>query len=200
MATTIYPKNIFDRKKMFMDKKFGLFKSLVLRRMQYELFEKQKRKRVHNVIICGDGIHFSCHQDAIILYEYYYRTLDIWNRISIIVHNIRRDFRYIIKFNPKLFDKYLSIFGLCCPYVIDGNMCLKSVNQSKFLQNGSWEEICKYNKIYGNRIELNCCLCPFHKKDEIKRKSIITDSLYNFPVELCNIIFQYSLPYSFKLS
>ena len=197
MTTTIYPKNIFDRKKMFMDKKFGLFKSLVLRTMQYQLFEKQKRFYI--IIICCNGIHFSCRQDAINLYEYYYRTLDIWNRISIILHNIRRDFRYIINSDPKPFDKFLPIFGLCCPYVIDGNTCLKSVNQSKFLQNGSWEEICKYNKIYGNRIELNCSLCPLHKKDEIKRKSIIKDSLYNFPVELCNIIFQYSLPYSFKL-
>ena len=134
MTTTIYPKNISDRKKMFMDKKFGLFKSLVLRAMQYKLFEKQKRKRFHNG---GYGIHFSCLQDAIILYEYYYRTQDIWHRISIILHNIRRDYTKIIHSNPKLFDKYLSIFGLCCPYVIDGNMCLKFVNQSKFLQNGS---------------------------------------------------------------
>ena len=199
MPITIYPKNISDRKKMFMDKKFGLFKSLVLRAMQYKLFEKQKRKLFHKVIICSNRIHISCREDAINLYEYYYRTQDIWHRISIILHNIRRDFRKIIHSNPKPFDKYLPIFGLCCPYVIDGNTCLKSINQSKFLQNGSWEEICKYNKIYGNRIELNRSLCPLHKKDEIKRKSIIKDSLYNFPVELCNIIIKYSLPYSFKL-
>ena len=190
MATTIYPKNIFDRKKMFMDKKFGLFKSLVLRRMQYKLFYKQRDKLfVRNILSLG-GIQ---------LYEYYYTTQDIWNRIYLIVYLIKRDYRKTIQSDPSI-GKYLPVFGVCCPYVkIDGDMCLASVNQSKFLQNGSWEEICKYNKIYGNRIELNCSLCPLHKKDEIKRKSIIKDSLYNFPVELCNIIFQYSLPYSFKL-
>ena len=61
--SAIYPTNIFDRKKMFMDKKFGLFKSLVLRRMQYKLFYKQRDKLfVRNILSLG-GIQ---------LYEYYY--------------------------------------------------------------------------------------------------------------------------------
>ena len=189
MTTTIYPKNISDRKKMFMDKKFGLFKSLVLRAMQYKLFLKQKNKLFHLAITCWNWIN---------LYKYYYTTQDIWNRIYLVVYLIKRDIRNSIIGDPNV-AKYLPIFGLCCPYVKDCNTCLEYVNRSKFLHNNSYEEISKFFKIHNNRIELNCSLCPLHKKDEIKRKSIIKDSLYNFPVELCNIIFKYSLPYSFKL-
>ena len=160
-------KNILLKNKL-MEKKFGLFKSIVYRTMQYRSFVKflnyiDQSKTLFN------GITHIIHMYNILLLEYIETTTDIWfptrSACRVKVFDIYGYEKTYDKDSP--YAKYLVNFGFVCPYPkSDDIICGKK-----------------------------CSLCSEHKKCVMNLKKSICDSLPKLLPELSNIVFEYALPY-----
>lgn len=166
MISTILQKNMV-LKRNFMNKRFGLFKSLVYRNMQYNSF----------INVCNYLLTLHINADSVEkrlqickdIYEYLLRTTDIWtnNKMERFVNVIKqKTFQFAEEF--QIFEEYLIKFGWVCPYK---------------KRNG---EICK---------KKNNGLCKNHKACAERLKNRIIKELPKLPTDLCNIVYMYALPY-----
>jgi hypothetical protein len=181
--------HMISKKKIFMDKIFGHFKSLVLRKMQSKLF-------LNTVDEYKKNIYFLEKQPEVDLFEYYYKTRDIWSRDRNFIYYMRSRLDGLVK-TDNSFVKYHMTFGFSCPYLkVDGTTCSKLLNINTYLYCN--KNCKKYNTICEHKITepIGWSLCEQHKEDEETRKQIVINNLSEFPKELCNIIIGYSEPYN----
>ena len=159
------------KKQKFMKDRFPLLKGLVYRVIQNCSFTAKVKFFISAV---EEARHISKAEAVLVtkdLYTYLYNTRDIWvskDRFSTVV---KLKMIELTKQEPA-FKTYLLQFGYICPY--------PKRNQ----------EICGK--------EVNGTLCKTHSKCQDRLHSRISLSLPCLLTDLCNIIFQYSLPYSRK--
>ena len=173
MNTNIMTENLYLKKK-FMTHRFGKFKGAVLRLIQYNYFTKKSKELINNNIVLTENK--SDNQQKIesvkIMYTYLYTTKDIWSYHKPLKIKIREQLIDFTKSEPNIFKQYLIAFGYICPYLENNELCGKRVNGY---------------------------LCPKHRRRETNRNICINKSLKCLPDELCNIIIEYSIDYSWKL-
>ena len=160
-STHYYKKNIF------LKKRFGLFKSIVYRKIQTKSFTRSIKCYL-DLIFTYTGTKKNNKLKK--LFEYLYRTKDIWGyltKFSITVKDKLFDF---YKYDPNLSRPYLLLFECLCPYVKrNGQLCLNK---------------CKNGNIL--------CLTHINCKDRLKSSIFSNLSMSS---DICNIIFKYSLCY-----
>ena len=155
------------KKNIYMKKRFGIFKSIVYRRMQMFYFVKhsmrlckknQKSKGCYNKLIT-----------CIELFEYFLRTRDIWS-ISYLSNNIRDKIFYIFYQKPLELQDIITRLGYICPYSkLDGKICGRKVNGG---------------------------LCSLHNRCKYRLKTRLFSHLpKQFPTEIVKIVLVYALPY-----
>ena len=180
MAALLQPTNIHQqtlnnylkeknlKKRKFMNNRFPKLKAVVYRHIQILSFIKKV------------NMFFSDLEQAtgnkplkiIILtnvFTYLYCTTDIWGPMYEFSTAVKKKVLEFALEEPS-FTTHLLQFGYICPY--------PKRNQ----------EICGK--------EVNGTLCKTHSKCQYRLRSRISLSLPSLPTDLCNIIFQYSLPYS----
>ena len=152
-------------KNNYLNNKYGIFKSIVLRKIQYDLFLKTTKKYLNLF-----DKTFTKQERILVAYKlfnYLLETKDIWTLIN-------TEFYFTVKkklielYNDyKILKEYLILFELCCTYKKrNGTMCGKIVDGS---------------------------LCKIHTKCKKNLNTRISISLPNFPINLCEIILNYSV-------
>ena len=163
MAADHIKKNMLIKSK-YMTKRFGLFKSIVYRYMQYKYWCQKVSILFFDMEMIGDKLNL---QMVIKLFEYLYTTRDIW------ISN-----KLFEKFEKLLYKKtrqyyslfpFLIRFGCLCPYIqenriVCGEMCL---------------------------IE-GFCNRHFQRINIIKNR--LKENLLTLPTDIHNIIIVYALP------
>ena len=103
-----------ERKKKFMDARFGKMKSFVLRRRQLT----SMRKKIDDFV--NDNIHSNNILQQVLnmcnVFDYMYSVRDIWQgseQVKAVVKKKLTDFGT----SHPLFNKYMISFGFACPYV-----------------------------------------------------------------------------------
>ena len=156
------------KKQQFMKDKFSLLKGIVYRYIQYCSFEKNIR-RIMDTIYQTIGNRPAKINLFRNLFTYLYSTTDIWTPIGTFPTTIEKKLIQLNKEEP-IFNIYQIRFGYICPYPKRNNeICCKQVKGT---------------------------LCKRHSNCEKRRHSRISQSLSFLPTDLCNIVFLYSLPYS----
>jgi hypothetical protein len=152
---------------MILKKHLGLFKSIVKKHQQLNSFLNYSKKQIAEInSVIYEPIKIKKIKDVI---EYFYNTRDIWAGNELISDCFKHK---IIKFSQEkpIFKEYLSIFGYNCPHPkSDGSIC--------------------YEHVLNNR------LCYDHKKLLPQINSEILSSLPEFPKDICDIVFKYTMPY-----
>jgi hypothetical protein len=166
MASDTINKNMI-LKSMILKKHLGLFKSIVKKHQQLNSFLNYSKKQIAEInSVIYEPIKIKKIKDVI---EYFYNTRDIWAGNELISDCFKHK---IIKFSQEkpIFKEYLSIFGYNCPHPkSDGSIC--------------------YEHVLNNR------LCYDHKKLLPQINSEILSSLPEFPKDICDIVFKYTMPY-----
>jgi hypothetical protein len=166
MASDTINKNMI-LKSMILKKHLGLFKSIVKKHQQLNSFLNYSKKQIAEInSVIYEPIKIKKIKDVI---EYFYNTRDIWAGNELISDCFKHK---IIKFSQEkpIFKEYLSIFGYNCPHPkSDGSIC--------------------YEHVLNNR------LCYDHKKLLPQINSEILTSLPEFPKDICDIVFKYTMPY-----
>lgn len=152
------------KKNILLTKRFGLFKSFIIRCHQRYIFIKNTRIKIIEIN------NTSSAREKItkikILLNYLYNTLDIWVENNILRDAFKSKTIEFASLKPLLFNKYLLIFGYNCPYTKnDGNICYENILSNKF--------------------------CDCHKKMISDINSEILLSLSDFPKDICNIVFKF---------
>ena len=161
----------FYIKKQYMIEHYGSFKSAVLRFIQFTHFIKITSQIINShYLLTGDRMNKI--ESAKKMYDYLYSTRDIWTCNTRFKKKVREKLFDFTKDEPNIFKKYMILFGYICPYIEKNNICGK--------------------KVYGR-------ICHKHKKEEKLRKKDINNTLNTLPDEICNIIFEYSIDYSWNL-
>ena len=153
-------------------KRFGLFKSLVIKKKQYNLFQKTQEKYMSefkNLYKKEDRLaHFQK------MFNYLYSVRDIWKHIKKFSHTFKTKLFEFAFQEPKFFKKYLVSFEYICPYQKRGGnkVCSKKVNGD---------------------------LCSKHKNSRARLFFILSSlEILPLPDDISNIVFRYALPYSLK--
>ena len=166
MASDTINKNMI-LKSMILKKHLGLFKSIVKKYQQLNSFLNYSKKQIAEInSVIYEPIKIKKIKDVI---EYFYNTRDIWAGNELISDCFKHK---IIKFSQEkpIFKEYLSIFGYNCPHPkSDGSIC--------------------YEHVLNNR------LCYDHKKLLPQINSEILSSLPEFPKDICDIVFKYTMSY-----
>ena len=159
-------------KNNYLKNKHGMFKSLVLRKMQYKLFIKtvQKYLELYNILYetnveRNEKLELLCK-----MFNYLFETKDIWTN-TVFYFTVKSKLLELYneeKLNDtKLFYQYLVSFELVCTYKKrNRQMCGKMVDGS---------------------------LCKVHTKCKINLNNRINQSIDSLPINLCEIILNYSV-------
>ena len=161
--------DLHDRKRKFMDKRFGKLKGFVLRRKQVLLMRQYVEEYVDATAHARDSetkVSIMCD-----LYDYLYRVRDTWQCSASVRLIIKKKLVEFSDSRPLEFNKYMIALGLSCPYIKRNN------------------EICNKKTF----------LCKTHQKCEERLLERIDNSLLLFPSAVCNIVARYALPYTRKL-
>ena len=161
----------FYIKKKYMIERYGSFKSAVLRFIQFTYFIKITNQIInsHYLLIID---RMNKIESVKKMYDYLYSTRDIWTCNIQFKKKVREKLFDFTKDEPTIFKKYMILFGYICPYIEKNNICGK--------------------KVYGR-------ICLKHKKEEKNKNININTTLDIFPIEICNIISEYSVNYSWNL-
>ena len=154
-------------KTMLLNKRFGLFKSAVIRNRQLiSLCSSSKKKVIEiNSLRSDDKI-----QKIKILLDYLYDNKDIWSGNKILYDSFEQKTISISSMMPTVFNEYLLLFGYNCPYPkSDGSICFEHVSSDR--------------------------LCECHKEIVPIVKSEILSSLTTFPKDICDIVFKFAMCY-----
>ena len=160
MTSVILKKNML--KKKIMDKRFGLFKSIVYRRMQLSSFSTD----VKSFLTAIEIAHGRTERErlCVILFEYLYKTTDIWISYSAFKEVVKSK-AVELSADYHVFAEYLAKFGFVCQYPKrDGVICGKTCEG----------------------------LCKVHQKCEGRLKNRILYSLQGLSPDLSNIVFEYA--------
>jgi hypothetical protein len=154
-------------KTMLLNKRFGLFKSIVKKYQQLTSFLNYSKKQIAELnSVSYTPIKIKKIKDVI---EYFYNTRDIWAGNELIFDCFKHK---IINFSQEkdIFKQYLSLFGFNCPHPkSDGSIC--------------------YEHVLNNR------LCYDHIKLLPQINSEILSSLPTFPKDICDIVLKYTACY-----
>ena len=156
--------SIVLKKNIYMKKRFGVFKSIVYRKIKLCSFKKYV-----NILTSNEKITTNNKQDLILcvkkLFDYLSRTKDIWWCLEKFSNTVKEK-SYKLYEEP-MFKEYLLNFGYICPYtLICGQECGR--------------------RLYSGRI-----MCPLHTYKTNKLKVIISENIKIIHKDLQNIIFKY---------
>ena len=166
MVTDTIKKNM-HLKTMLLNKRFGLFKSAVIRNRQLiSLCSSSKKKVIEiNSLRSDDKI-----PKIKILLNYLYYNRDIWCGNKILYDCFKTKAIEFASSKPNVFNEYLLLFGYNCPYPkSDGSICFEHVSSDR--------------------------LCDCHKNLLPRVKSEILSSLTTFPKDICDIVFKFTMCY-----
>ena len=168
MVSDALNKNMLLKTKL-LKKRFGLFKSAVIRNRQLLSFCSSSKKKVIEINYCTSKKKKIQKIKIILNYLYYNR--DIWCGNKILYDCFKRKAIEFASSKPIVFNKYLLLFGYNCPYPkSDGSICLEHVSSDDRL-------------------------CECHKEIVPIVKSEILSSLVTFPKDICDIVFKFSMCY-----
>ena len=157
--------NYHDRKKKFMDARFGKFKSFVLRRLQIASMRKFIDHLINtnnDIVDQGGKIRLMCT-----LFDYMYTARDNWQFSAPVNSALKKKLMEFSTDHPLVFRKYLTLFGFACPYVKrDATICYRPGT-----------------------------LCKQHLHCQTRLQKRIDLVLSGMPTEVCGIITLYALPY-----
>ena len=158
------------KKRKFMNNRFPKLKAVVYRYIQFLSFI-EKAKMFFSELEQARGNRPAKIIILSNIFTYIYYTTDIWGPIDTFSTAVKKKVLEINLEEPNAFTMHLLRFGYICPYPKRSN-----------------QEICGK--------EVDGTLCRTHSKCQDRLHSRISVSLPSLPTDLCNIIFQYSLPYS----
>ena len=145
-------KNMIKKNK-FLEKQYGLFKSIVYRKMQIKYLTTHISRLIlkcDNVVNKSDKILIAKE-----IFDYLDRSKDVWCFSNKFLETVRSKAFDLTNEIPE-FQKYLISFGYICSYIKrDGNICGKRID-GKILC--SMHTLCK-NRLE-NRIEKNLQIIP----------------------------------------
>lgn len=160
--------SLYAKKKSFMIKKYGYFKTAVKLSIQCKTFSNNMKtvfKNNESAFEVEDRL-----RNTLRMFEYLHSTLDLWeykNKFSETVKN--KLFEFVD--NYACFKTYLYSFGYVCPYPKrNGVLCDRELDTN-------YEGLCKTH---------------FDCKQRLKKR--IGDSIRHLPVDVSNIIFEYAIP------
>ena len=167
MVTDTIKKNM-HLKTMLLNKRFGLFKSAVIRNRQLLSFCSSSKKKVNEINYCTSKKKKIKKIKILLNYLYYNR--DIWSGNKILYDCFNKKASEFASSKPIVFNKYLLLFGYNCPYPkSDGSICLEHISSDR--------------------------LCDYHKEIIPRVKSEILSGLTTFPKDICDIIFKFTMCY-----
>ena len=167
MVTDTIKKNM-HLKTMLLNKRFGLFKSAVIRNRQLLSFCSSSKKKVNAINYCTSK-NKKINKIKILL-NYLYYNRDIWSGNKILYDCFNKKASEFASSKPIVFNKYLLLFGYNCPYPkSDGSVCFEPVSSDR--------------------------LCECHKEIVPIVKSEILSSLVTFPKDICDIVFKFRMCY-----
>ena len=167
MVTDTIKKNM-HLKTMLLNKRFGLFKSAVIRNRQLISFCSSSKKKVIEINYCTSKKKKIKKIKILLNYLYYNR--DIWSGNKILYDCFNKKASEFASSKPIVFNKYLLLFGYNCPYPkSDGSICLEHISSDR--------------------------LCDYHKEIIPRVKSEILSGLTTFPKDICDIIFKFTMCY-----
>ena len=167
MVTDTIKKNM-HLKTMLLNKRFGLFKSAVIRNRQLLSFCSSSKKKVNAINYCTSK-NKKINKIKILL-NYLYYNRDIWSGNKILYDCFNKKASEFASSKPIVFNKYLLLFGYNCPYPkSDGSICLEHISSDR--------------------------LCDYHKEIIPRVKSEILSGLTTFPKDICDIIFKFTMCY-----
>ena len=168
MVTDTIKKNM-HLKTMLLNKRFGLFKSAVIRNRQLLSFCSSSKKKVNAINYCTSK-NKKINKIKILL-NYLYYNRDIWSGNKILYDCFNKKASEFASSKPIVFNKYLLLFGYNCPYPkSDGSICLEHISSDDRL-------------------------CDYHKEIIPRVKSEILSGLTTFPKDICDIIFKFTMCY-----
>ena len=168
MVTDTIKKNM-HLKTMLLNKRFGLFKSAVIRNRQLISFCSSSKKKVIEINYCTSKKKKIKKIKILLNYLYYNR--DIWSGNKILYDCFNKKASEFASSKPIVFNKYLLLFGYNCPYPkSDGSICLDHISSDDRL-------------------------CDYHKEIIPRVKSEILSGLTTFPKDICDIIFKFTMCY-----
>ena len=168
MVTDTIKKNM-HLKTMLLNKRFGLFKSAVIRNRQLLSFCSSSKKKVNEINYCTSKKKKIKKIKILLNYLYYNR--DIWSGNKILYDCFNKKASEFASSKPIVFNKYLLLFGYNCPYPkSDGSICLDHISSDDRL-------------------------CDYHKEIIPRVKSEILSGLTTFPKDICDIIFKFTMCY-----
>ena len=168
MVTDTIKKNM-HLKTMLLNKRFGLFKSAVIRNRQLLSFCSSSKQKVIEINYCTSKKKKINKIKILLNYLYYNR--DIWSGNKILYDCFNKKASEFASSKPIVFNKYLLLFGYNCPYPkSDGSICLEHI-------------------LSDDR------LCDYHKEIIPRVKSEILSGLTTFPKDICDIIFKFTMCY-----
>ena len=168
MVTDTIKKNM-HLKTMLLNKRFGLFKSAVIRNRQLISFCSSSKKKVIEINYCTSKKKKIKKIKILLNYLYYNR--DIWSGNKILYDCFNKKASEFASSKPIVFNKYLLLFGYNCPYPkSDGSICLEHISSDDRL-------------------------CDYHKEIIPRVKSEILSGLTTFPKDICDIIFKFTMCY-----
>ena len=168
MVTDTIKKNM-HLKTMLLNKRFGLFKSAVIRNRQLLSFCSSSKKKVNAINYCTSK-NKKINKIKILL-NYLYYNRDIWSGNKILYDCFNKKASEFASSKPIVFNKYLLLFGYNCPYPkSDGSICLDHISSDDRL-------------------------CDYHKEIIPRVKSEILSGLTTFPKDICDIIFKFTMCY-----
>ena len=167
MVTDTIKKNM-HLKTMLLNKRFGLFKSAVIRNRQLLSICSSSKKKVNEINYCTSKKKKIKKIKILLNYLYYNR--DIWSGNKILYDCFNKKASEFASSKPIVFNKYLLLFGYNCPYPkSDGSICLEHISSDR--------------------------LCDYHKEIIPRVKSEILSGLTTFPKDICDIIFKFTMCY-----
>ena len=168
MVTDTIKKNM-HLKTMLLNKRFGLFKSAVIRNRQLLSFCSSSKQKVIEINYCTSKKKKIKKIKILLNYLYYNR--DIWSGNKILYDCFNKKASEFASSKPIVFNKYLLLFGYNCPYPkSDGSICLEHISSDDRL-------------------------CDYHKEIIPRVKSEILSGLTTFPKDICDIIFKFTMCY-----
>lgn len=158
--------NFFDRKKKYMNARFGILKGFILRKRQFISMRYTLDYFITsntNAITVEEKRKFACD-----LYDYLHTTRDIWDGSPRLCAMIRAKLMDFYSQESVMFQKYMVLFGYLCPYrKRKGDFCNRPVGTHQ--------------------------LCNQHKKCLQRRSTRIADVLSWLPVCICEIVDRYAM-------
>ena len=164
MSLDVLKKNISIHARLL--KRYGRFKSTVIRKMQLRLFSRSLSTFLSKNNILQVRLLKIMHLKK--MYEYLYSTRDIWMHRNNKLSKIIKDKIFeMSQEEPDAFQDYLVRFEYVCPYIRrDKKICKKKVDTG------------------------GCCLTHTKCMDRLEKR--IVSSIITLPLDICNIIFKYS--------